>query len=88
MESWRAPLWVSAARIGGGFAVGWTYVTGAGVEGTARGCLLLASVMPAAVVNFVFAEKYANAAGGVATAVVVSTLISLAVIPLVLAVAI
>jgi predicted permease len=88
IASWRGPLWISAARIGGGFGVGWLFVTAAGVEGTARGCLLLASVMPAAVVNFVFAEKYANSPGDVATAVVVSTLVSLAAIPLVLAVAI
>ena len=56
-----------------------------GLEGTARSCLLLGSVMPSAVINFIFAEKFASEPGDVATAVVASTLVSVVTTPLVLA---
>ena len=61
------------------------FVFATGLDGVARSCLLLASVMPSAVINFVFAEKYANEPGSVATTVVVSTVVSLVTTPLVLA---
>jgi predicted permease len=82
---WRAPLWVTAARIGGGYLVARLFVGAVGLEGTGRSVLLLASVMPAAVINFVFAEKYGEESSDVAAAVMVSTLVSFATTPLVLA---
>jgi predicted permease len=65
--------------------MGLLFVTVAGLDGVARDCLLLASIMPAAVINFVFAEKYGKEAGSVATAVAVSTAVSLVTTPLLLA---
>jgi predicted permease len=83
--SWRAAGFVVVMRIAGGYAMAWSFVTIVGLEGTARSCLLLGSVMPSAVINFIFAEKFASEPGDVATAVVASTLVSVVTTPLVLA---
>ncbi len=84
LSAWRRPLLAATLRLGGGYAVGWTFVALTGLSGTAREVLLLASVMPSAVVNFVFAEKYGEASGDVAGAVLASTLLSAVCVPLVL----
>ena len=47
-----------AIRMGGGAAFGLLFVTLFGVGGIERQVLLLASVMPAAVINVVFAQRY------------------------------
>lgn len=83
--AWRGPLVATIARVVGGYAMGSLFVYLAGLQGAARDCLLLASIMPAAVVNFVFAEKYGNESGAVATAIAVSTAVSLVTTPLLLA---
>jgi predicted permease len=86
--SWWRPLGSSVVRIAGGYAAARLFVFVSGVEGIERQCLLLASVMPSAVINFVFAEKYGNESGDVAAAVFASTVLSVATTPLVLAVGI
>lgn len=73
-----------ATRMGGGFACAWLFVTAMGVDGVDRGVLLLMSVMPAAVINSVIAERYRTDPALVASAVVLGTLASLVSIPLVL----
>lgn len=85
VDHWGTALWITLARIGGGYAVAWVFVVLVGAEGVTRDVLLLASVMPAAVINFVFAEKYAGESSDVATVVVASTLVSFFTTPLVLA---
>jgi predicted permease len=85
IEAWRGPLVATTARVVGGYAMGSLFVQAVGLQGVARDCLLLASIMPAAVVNFVFAEKYGNESGAVATAIAVSTAVSLVTTPLLLA---
>ena len=85
VDAWAPALHVTAARLAGGYAAGLLFVTLAGVDGVSRGVLLLASVMPSAVINFVFAEKYAGESSDVAAAVVASTLVSFFTTPLVLA---
>lgn len=85
IHAWRQPLLVSLARIGGGYLVALAFIEFTGLSGVARSCLILAAVMPSAVINFVFAEKYANEAGDVATAIAVSTVVSLITTPLALA---
>jgi predicted permease len=79
------PLLITVARVGGGYAAASVFVWTMGIHDTTRAVLLLASVMPAAVVNFVFAEKYGNESGDVATAVFASTVVSIFTTPLVLA---
>jgi predicted permease len=56
-----------------------------GLEGAARGVLILQCSMPIAVINYLLAEKYERQAADVASAIVLSTLISLTTLPLILA---
>ncbi|MFQ5477107.1 MAG: AEC family transporter [Candidatus Binatia bacterium] len=84
VESLRKPLLATVSRVGGGYFCALLFVAVADVSGLTRSVLLLASVMPSAVVNFVFAEKYGNDAPEVATTIFVSTMVSLFTTPLVL----
>ena len=52
-----------------------------GVSGVERKGLLLASIMPAAVINVIFAQRYSTDPSLVASAIVLGTLISLVTIP-------
>ena len=85
VPSLKGPLLATAARMGGGYLVALLFVWVTGVDGVTRSVLMLVSVMPSAVINFVFAQKYGDAATEVAATVFVSTLVSLVAIPLVLA---
>jgi predicted permease len=85
ISSWRRPMLVTLVRLAGGYATGLIFVTVFQLQGDARGCLLLASVMPAAVVTFVFAEKYGRDGGDVAATVALSTVVSTVTTPLLLA---
>lgn len=85
IENWRAPALVSVTRIGGGYAAACVFVAATGLDGDARSVLLLASAMPAAVINFVFVEKYGGPSASVASAVAASTLVSFVTTPIVLA---
>lgn len=76
---------VSALRLGGGFAVGVGLATLFGLDGAARGVLILDCAMPVAVYNYLFAERFGTAPADVAGAVVVSTVISFATLPLLIA---
>jgi predicted permease len=73
-----------AVRMGGGFACAWLFVEALDVRGVDRGVLLLMSVMPAAVINSVIAQRYGADPALVASAVVLGTFASLVSIPLVL----
>jgi predicted permease len=85
MAGWSRPLGLTAARLGGGYLAGLAFANAFQLEGEARGCLLLCSVMPAAVVTFVFAEKYGRDSGDVAATVAVSTVVSMVTTPFLLA---
>jgi malate permease and related proteins len=74
----------SLIRIGAGFGLGWLAVWLFGLTGFARTAVLIGSAMPAAVFNFVLAEKYELFPELIATSVVVSTLVSIGTSPLVL----
>ena len=71
-------------RMVGGFACVWLFLTAFGVEEVDRGVLLLMSVMPAAVINAVIAQRYGTDAPLVASAIVLGTLASLVAIPIAL----
>jgi predicted permease len=75
---------LAVLRLGLGFAVGLGIAYAFGLENTARGVLVLQSTMPTAVFNYLFAHRYATRPEEVAGAVTVSTLLTLAIIPLVL----
>ena len=71
-------------RMGGGVALALLFVSGFGIEGVDRQVLLLSSVMPAAVINVVIAQRYAADPGLVASSIVLGTLLSLLSIPAIL----
>lgn len=80
----RAVL-LSLVRIGGGLAVGLLLVWGFDLEGAAAGVVLIQTAMPVAVFNYLFAQYYDNSPAEVAGLVVVSTTISFATLPILLA---
>lgn len=76
---------LSLMRLGVGFLVGWGTAELFGFEGVARGVLILQCAMPVAVFNFLFAERYNNQPEEVAGMVVISTVLSFATLPFLLA---
>ncbi len=76
---------LSVMRLGVGFIVGWGLAEVLGFTGTERGVLILQCAMPVAVFNFLFAQRYDQQPEKVAGSVVISTLISFATLPALLA---
>jgi hypothetical protein len=72
---------VVAIRMGGGFVFGLLFVTFFEIRGLERQILLLASVMPPAVINVVFAQRYHRDPNLVASCIVLGTFASLVTIP-------
>jgi len=70
-----------AVRMGGGTAAAVAFVALFGVTGVERQVLLLAGVLPAAVVNAVLAQRYETAPGLVASTILLGTALSVATIP-------
>jgi predicted permease len=56
-----------------------------GIEGLTRKILILQASMPVGVLNYLFAQRYGRAPEQVASLVLVSTLLSVASIPILLA---
>lgn len=75
-------LATAVVRIGGGFAFGLLAVWLLDLGGLARAAVLIGAVMPAAVFNFVLGERYRLHPELMASAVVLSTLISIGTTPL------
>jgi predicted permease len=84
VSSLRLSLGLSALRLGMGFAVGWGVAVLFGMEGAARGVLILQCAMPVAVFNYLFAARYGTRPTEVAGTVVISTVLSFATLPLLL----
>lgn len=72
---------LAAFRLGFGFAAGVSIAWVFGLEGPARGVLILDCAMPAAVFNYLFAQRYGNAPEEVAGTVVISTALSFFTLP-------
>ena len=77
----RSVLFASI-RLFGGFALGWIVASVLGFQGVERGVLITQSAMPSAVVNYLFASRYGNQAESVAGIVVISTLMSVILLPI------
>lgn len=75
---------LSVARLALGFGVGVVVAELFALEGIARGVLILDCAMPAAVFNYMMAERYGRSPSEVASVVVLSTLLSFATLPLLL----
>lgn len=85
ISQWKTSLFYSLMRIAGGFGVGWLVCEWLALEGVVRGVVLLQSTMPVAVFNYLFAERFKREPEAVAGMVVVSTLLSFATLPALLA---
>ena len=83
----KVSLFVALLRLGVGFAGGVLVATLFGLEGAARGVLIIQSAMPAAVFNYLFAQVHGRDPAAVAGVVVLSTFIGFLLLPLVLIVA-
>jgi predicted permease len=82
VQDLRNGLILSVLRLGLGVAVGFGLSALLGLEGAARGVFLIQCMMPPAVVNYVFAVRYAREPAAVASLVVLSTLLSFASLPI------
>jgi predicted permease len=74
----------SVIRMGGGFAFGLLAVWAFGLTGLTRSIVLFESAMPAAIYTAALCTKYKNEAELVSSVVLLTTLLSVGVIPLLL----
>ncbi len=74
-------LFLAVTRLAIGFAIGNGVAEILGLEGIARGVVILQASMPNAVFNYLFAKQYNAEPEGVAGMVVVSTLLAFLVLP-------
>ncbi len=77
----RHTMVIVAIRVVGGAACAVLFIALFGVTGVERKVLLLASIMPAAVINVIIAQRYSTDPSLVASAVALGTLVSLVTIP-------
>ncbi len=77
---WRSTL-MSLGRLGLGLGIGLAIAEILGLEGAARGVLILESAMPVAVLNYLFAARYDRSPEEIAGLVLVSTTISFVTLP-------
>lgn len=75
-------LGFSALRLGGGFVVALGLTQVLGLEGAARGSVIIQSAMPVAVFSYLFALRYDNQPAEVAAMVFLSTVLSFLTLPL------
>lgn len=75
---------LAIGRLAIGFAAGSAMAAAFGLEGTARGVLIIQCAMPVAVHNYLFAQRYQRRPDEVASMVVISTAVSFATLPLLL----
>lgn len=81
IENLKVSVSLSALRLAMGFAVGVAISELLGLEGAARGVAILQSSMPVAILNYLFASQYSAEPEGVASTVVVSTIMSFVTLP-------
>ncbi|HEB91114.1 MAG TPA: AEC family transporter, partial [Deltaproteobacteria bacterium] len=77
-------LGLAIFRLACGLAIGFGAVRLLGLSGVTRGVVILQCAMPAAVFNYLLAQRYERSPEQVASFVVVSTLLVAAVLPLIL----
>lgn len=74
-------LIICTIKLIGGFTVGYAVATFLGLEGAARGALMIEAAMPVAVHNYMFAQRFNRNAADTASMILISTTISLATLP-------
>ena len=76
------PLLVAALKLAASLLLAWLIAWVLGLHGTARGVVFIACSMPAAVFNYLLAVRYDREPGEVASYIVLSTVITLVLLPL------
>lgn len=84
LQTVGSSLYFSLARLLIGVGVGWGVAYLFNLQGVAKGVLILQSAMPVAVFNYLFAMQYNRDPQVVAGMVIISTLLSFALIPVLL----
>lgn len=84
VASVRRSCALAVGRLAGGLAIGFGLAWLLGLEGAARGVLVLQCSMPIAVFSYLIAARFGRAIHDVAGGVVVSTLLSLLILPVLL----
>ncbi len=84
IRNFSRSLFLALMRMGLGFAAGLVIARVFGLEGVARGVLILDTTMPVAVFNALLAERFDRASDEIAGAVVISTILSFVTLPLLL----
>lgn len=80
---WACAWGTARIALGLGVALGVCWLLG--IDGTARGVLVLLGAMPAAIFNYLFAARYARVPDEIAGIVLMSTLVSALTLPLLIA---
>ncbi len=83
-SSWRLGALIAITRVLGGLLVALLVIALSGAGGLTANVLILQGIMPSAVFNYFFALKYQREVDTVASGVVASTLLSLALLPVLL----
>lgn len=81
IASMKRATGISVLRLVLGFLVGWGTAEALGMEGAARGVLILEAAMPVAVYNYLFAMRYNRAPEEIAGMIVISTVVSFITLP-------
>ena len=74
-------LWISVLRLGIGLAAGFGLAFAFGMTGPERGVFVIMCAMPVAVIAYLLAETYGGDARAIAGSVIISTLMSFAMLP-------
>jgi predicted permease len=77
-------VFISIIRNIGGLAIGIAVAYALGLQGAAFGVVVIQSAAPVAIFNYLFAVRYNNNPQGVASIVMVSTLLSFAILPFII----
>ena len=83
-SGWWRSIGFSMLRIGGGLVFAWAIISWLGITGTAKNVVLLQSIMPSAVLNYLLALKFDRDPNAVAGIVVASTVMALLAVPVLL----
>jgi predicted permease len=73
---------VCVIKLLAGFSVGYAIATILGLDGAARGVLIIQSAMPVAVHNYMFAQRFNRNTADTASMILISTTMALACLPL------
>jgi hypothetical protein len=87
VTSYVRPLVLALVRLAAGIGLAFVLCWVLGLEGTARGVVTIACVMPGAVFNYLMAVRFDRSPGEVASYIVISTITVLVLLPVLIPIA-